>query len=75
MTLQTYSETCYFCAKHTDFQKQSVESAFKLLAKSLKVVFDEVHFIILFIKIQLKNLKITWNVRLFIVRTKHSGRL
>ena len=44
--LQTYSGTCIFCAKqYTDFQKQSVGGAKSLeLAKSLKTVFDEVHF-------------------------------
>ena len=32
--------------QYIDFQKQSVESFLELLAKSLKIVFDEVHFIV-----------------------------
>ena len=44
--LQTHSETCICCLKrYISFQKQSVGGALKVLAKSLKTVFDEVHFI------------------------------
>ena len=44
---QTYSKICIFCVmQDIDFQKQPVGSVLKVLAKSLKTVFDEVHFIV-----------------------------
>ena len=43
---QAYSETCIFlCVKQRIcFQKQSMGGALKVLAKSLKTVFDEVFY-------------------------------
>ena len=46
-TLQTYSEICTFCVmQYIDFLKQSVGGALKLLGKSLKIISDEVNFIV-----------------------------
>ena len=42
---QAYSETCIFCVKQRIcFQKQSMWGALKVLATSLKTVFDEVFY-------------------------------
>ena len=41
-----YSEICIFCViQYIDFQKQSVGDTLKVLLKSLKTIFDEVHFV------------------------------
>ena len=48
--LYTYSKTCIFCLiRYTDFQKQSVGSDLQVLVKSFKSVFEEVHFIVIFL--------------------------
>ena len=48
----------HFCVKqYIGFQKQSVEGALKAFAKYLKIIFDEVHFIVnLKIPNSIKNL-------------------
>ena len=48
--LYTYSKTCIFCLiRYIDFQKQSVRSDLQVLVKSFKSVFEEVHFIVIFL--------------------------
>ena len=45
--LHSYSAICIFCVtRYIGFDKQSLGSVLKVLAKSLKNVFDELHFIV-----------------------------
>ena len=45
--LQTYSETCnFYVIQYIGIQKQSVGNVLKVLLKSLKTFFVEIHFIV-----------------------------
>ena len=47
----------FFMKQYIDFQKQSVSDALNVLAKSLRTVFNEDHFIVnLLYQISIKNL-------------------
>ena len=49
--------------QYIDCHKQLVGGALKVLAKSLKTVFDEDNFIInMFYQISIKNGKMNWNI-------------
>ena len=53
--MQAYSKTCIFFVKqYTDCQKQSVGGAVKVLAKSLKTIFDADHAILNLLQICIK---------------------
>ena len=52
-----------FVKQYIDYLKQSIGGVLKVLAKSLKTVFDEDHFVLnLLYQISVKNGKMTWNI-------------
>ena len=55
--------THFFMKQYIGFQKQSVGGALKVLAKSLKTIFNEDHFIAnLVYQNSIENGNMTWNV-------------
>ena len=63
MALANSEIRIFFMKQYIGFQKQSVGGALKVLAKSLKTIFNEDHFIAnLVYQNSIEDGKMTWNV-------------
>lgn len=63
MALANSEIRIFFMKQYIGFHKQSVGGALKVLAKSLKTIFNEDHFIANLVhQNSIENGKMTWNV-------------